>query len=109
MRIVPAVGAWSFLFISLTIGRTQTPIPLADIKSAEPTIVVELRYAGSNNIAGRPLYPKGTRAMVQPDLLPRLKAAQKFLRQFDYRLKIWDAYRPPSAERELWRAIHNDR
>ena len=108
MRSVRAVSAWAFLLASLTIGRGQIPIPLADIKAADSTIVVELRYAGWNNIAGRPLYPKGTRAMIQPDLLPRLKAAQKFLRQFDYRLKIWDAYRPPSAQRELWRAIHND-
>src|SRR5947207_13675577 len=108
MRSVRAVSAWAFLLASLTIGRGQIPIPLANIKAADSTIVVELRYAGSNNIAGRPLYPKRTRAMIQPDLIPRLKAAQKFLRQFDYRLKIWDAYRPPSAQRELWRAIHND-
>src|SRR5947207_6969658 len=108
MRSVRAVSAWAFLLASLTIGRGQIPIPLANIKAADSTIVVELRYAGSNNIAGRPLYPKRTRAMIQPDLIPRLKAAQKFLRQFDYRLQIWGAYRPPSAQRELWRAIHND-
>ena len=107
MKIARAATAWVFLFFR-AIAAGQTTIPLADIKAAEPTIVVELRYAGRNNIAGRPLYSDGSRAMVQPDLIPRLKAAQKFLRQFDYRLKIWDAYRPPSAQRQLWRAIQND-
>src|SRR5205823_13915896 len=86
----------------------QTKGPLVDVKSADPTIVVELRYAGQNNITGHPLYSAGTRALVRPELLPRLKQAHRFLRQFDYRLKIWDAYRPASAQRALWQGIQND-
>ena len=90
-------------------GYAQTEIPLADIKSADHTIVVQLRYAGKNNITQRALYPRRMRAMVRPELLPRLAAAQKFLRQYNYRLKIWDAYRPPAAQKELWGAIQNDK
>ena len=90
-------------------AAAQNGHALADIKAADPTIVVELRYAGPNNVAGRPLYPRRMPALVQPDLIPRLQAAQQFLRQFNYRLKIWDAYRPPEAQRKLWRAIQNDR
>ena len=108
MKIARAVGAWALPLLSLTIARGQTGIPLADIKAADSTIVVELRYAGTRNIAGHALYPRDMRAMIRPELIPRLKAAQKFLRQFDYRLKIWDAYRPPSAQRELWKNIQND-
>ena len=29
----------------------QSAIPLVDIKSVDPTIVIELRYAGANNLA----------------------------------------------------------
>ncbi|MFL6515136.1 MAG: M15 family metallopeptidase [Chthoniobacterales bacterium] len=86
----------------------ETTIPLADIKSADSSIVVGLRYASSKNIAGHPLYPRNMRAMVRPELVSRLVAAQQFLRQYNYRLKIWDAYRPPAAQKELWRAIQND-
>ena len=86
----------------------QAGVPLADVKSADPTIVVELRYSGKNNIVHRALYPKRMRAMIRPELLPRLASAQKFLRQYNYRLKIWDAYRPPAAQQELWRVIQND-
>lgn len=90
-------------------GLAQTTnIRLADIKSADSTIVVELRYAGKNNIAGRSLYPRFTRAMVRPEVIPRLVAAHKFLRNYNYRLKIWDAYRPASVQKELWRTIQNE-
>ena len=109
MRAAFAAAAVGF---ALWNGRAgciaQTRVPLVDIKSADSTISVELRYAGKKNITGGPLYPPGTRAVVRPELLPRLRAANKFLRQFNYRLKIWDAYRPASAQRELWRAIQND-
>jgi D-alanyl-D-alanine dipeptidase len=109
MKFGAAAFGCAMLALGLTSISAEEKVPLADIKAAEPSIVVELRYAGPNNIAGHAIYPAGTHAFVQPDLIPRLKTAQKFLRQFDYRLKIWDAYRPPAAQRELWRAVQNDR
>jgi D-alanyl-D-alanine dipeptidase len=109
MKVALAAFGCVIVASSLTSVRADGKAALVDIEAAEPSIVVELRYAGPNNIAGHAIYPAGTRAFVQPDLIPRLKTAQKFLRQFDYRLKIWDAYRPPAAQRELWRAVRNDR
>jgi zinc D-Ala-D-Ala dipeptidase len=108
MKVHAAAGICLFLLAGRFNSPAQTTIPLVDIKSADSTIVVELRYAGSKNVAGRPLYPQNMPAKVRPELIPRLKAAQKFLRQFNYRLKIWDAYRPPSAQKELWRVIQNE-
>jgi zinc D-Ala-D-Ala dipeptidase len=96
------------LLVQARVFSAEITIPLADIKSTDSSIVVELRYAGSHNIAGRPLYPRHMRAMVRPELISRLVAAQQFLRQYNYRLKIWDAYRPPAAQKELWRAIQNE-
>ena len=86
----------------------QGRIPLVDVKSVDPTIVVDLRYGGSNNIAARPLYPPGTVALVRPELAQRLAAAQKFLRRYNYGLKIWDAYRPRSVQAQLWQASRNN-
>ncbi|HJT80541.1 MAG TPA: M15 family metallopeptidase [Chthoniobacterales bacterium] len=108
MMLVRASAGVVVLLASITAALAQTGIPLADVKKADPTIVVELRYAGKNNIARRALYPRRMRAMVRPELLPRLASAHKFLRQYNYRLKIWDAYRPPAAQTELWSAIQND-
>jgi D-alanyl-D-alanine dipeptidase len=87
---------------------TQPAIPLVDIKSVDPTIVIELRYAGANNLLGRALYPPGTRAVVRPEVASRLVAAQAFLRRYHYQLKIWDAYRPKPVQVQLWQVAHNN-
>src|SRR3954467_6274306 len=109
MNIGRAFAAFIVFVAGAANASAQTEVRLVDIKSADPTIVVELRYAGSNNVAGHPIYPGRMRALVRPELVPRLKQAQKFLRQFNYRLKIWDAYRAPSAQKELWSVARNDR
>jgi D-alanyl-D-alanine dipeptidase len=86
----------------------QPAIPLVDIKSVDPTIVIELRYGGSNNLTGHRLYPLGTCALVQPEVARRLATAQAFLKRYQYQLKIWDAYRPKSVQVQLWQAAHNN-
>ena len=85
-------------------AHAQENIPLVDIKSVDPSIVVELRYATSNNLAGHPLYQPGTPALVRPEVAQRLAAAQALLKRYRYSLKIWDAYRPRSVQVELWKA-----
>ncbi len=82
--------------------------PLVDIHAVDPSIAIELRYAGSKNIAGRPLYPLDMQAMTRPELARHLVAAQNLLRRYDYSLKIWDAYRPASVQHQLWAASHNN-
>lgn len=86
-------------------ANAQNTIPMVNIKSVDPTIVVELRYATSNNVAGRPLYPPETKAFVRPEVAQRLAKAQAYLKRYQFSLKIWDAYRPESVQAELWKAV----
>jgi D-alanyl-D-alanine dipeptidase len=81
--------------------------PLVDIKSVDPTIIVELRYAGRNNMIGHPLYPRGTSALVRPEVAAGLVVAQSVLRRYQFGLKIWDAYRPVAVQETLWKVSHN--
>ena len=81
--------------------------PLVDIQSVDATIVVELRYAGNNNLFKHPLYPQGTRALARPEVAAALTKAQTLLRRYQYGLKIWDAYRPVAAQTKLWQALRN--
>ena len=81
--------------------------PLVDIQSVDPTIGVELRYAGNNNLFKHPLYPQGTRALARPEVAAALSKAQTTLRRFQYGLKIWDAYRPVAVQTKLWQASRN--
>ena len=97
--VAAAIATWES-------AMAQTTIPLVDIKAVDPTIVVELRYAGVNNFSGHALYPPGTCALVRPEVAPRLAAAQAFLRRYQYQLKIWDAYRPRSVQLRLWQLTH---
>jgi D-alanyl-D-alanine dipeptidase len=93
------------LAVSLTSAPAQGKFQLVDIKSVDPSIAVDLRYATSRNIAARPFYLPKTRALVRPEVAQCLVRAQALLRRYQYSLKIWDAYRPPSVQAELWRAV----
>ena len=88
-------------------GKATDDSEFVDIKSVIPTIVIDLRYAGSNNVAHRPIYPPGTPALVRASVARRLAVAQEYLREKGYGLKIWDAYRPQAAQEKLWQTTHN--
>lgn len=100
------------LIVLLTVGALAASAGpkydnLVDVKTVDPTIVVELRYGTSRNLTGRALYPLETPALVRPAVAERLVKAQRYLRTLGYRLKIWDAYRPMAVQMELWRATRN--
>ena len=87
--------------------NTNAEGPLVDIQTVDPTIVVELRYAGNNNLLKHPLYPQGMRARARPEVATALAKAQTTLRRYQYGLKIWDAYRPAAVQTKLWQASRN--
>ena len=89
-------------------AETQEP-ELVDVRSVDPTIAVELRYAGKRNIAGRPLYPPDLPPLVRPSVARKLAYAQGLLRERGYGLKIWDAYRPKAAHEQLWQLSPNSK
>ena len=102
---------WSWLFVALAAIvmpiNTNADGSFVDIQSVDPTIVVELRYAGNNNLVKHPLYPPGTRALARPEVAAALTKAQTLLRRYQYGLKIWDAYRPVAVQTKLWQASRN--
>jgi D-alanyl-D-alanine dipeptidase len=77
------------------------------IQSVDRTITIDLRYADSNNVTHRSIYPPGTAAVVRASVAQRLAVAQKYLKAKGYGLKIWDAYRPAVTQKKLWDATHN--
>lgn len=91
----------------LTVSVRANP-ELVDIKKLDRSIVIDLRYATTHNVTGHALYPPNTRALVLPSVAQQLSGAQKYLRQFKYGLKIWDAYRPKEAQELLWKYAHKE-
>lgn len=105
------IAASLLFFICPTFGapaeKPPADDPLVDLATVDDTILVDLRYATSRNIAGKPLYPPGARCIVRRHVAEGLKVAQEWLRPQGYGLKIWDAYRPPSAQKALWELSKN--
>lgn len=103
------VGLFSFLTIR-TVAHAGEPAwkallasgQLVDVRKYDPSIVVELRYATPRNCAGAVIYPKDFPCLIRPDTAVRLHMVQGLLHNWGYRLKIWDAYRPPEAQRILY-------
>jgi zinc D-Ala-D-Ala dipeptidase len=71
---------------------------LADVRSFDSTIVVDLRYATSNNFTGAPLPGYGAnRAYLRREAAVALARVQKDLNPRALGLKIFDGYRPVRA------------
>lgn len=66
---------------------------LLEIKKFVPGIVLEIKYATSDNFMKRVMY-KQARAFARKPVVEQLKKIQKTLKKDGYGLKIFDAYRP---------------
>jgi len=86
-------------------GILRDDFAWVNIRDIEPTIAIELRYATSNNIAHRRLYPFNMEPMIRAGVARRLMEVQATLRRRQYGLKIWDAYRPREVHAQLWRFV----
>lgn len=78
-------------------------VALVAVLAFVPDAVLDLRYATSRNLTGRPLYKKPVALLAEP-AAGRLARAAATLRKDGLRLVVYDAYRPLSAQRALWKA-----
>lgn len=80
---------------------------LVDVQKADPDILVELKYSTTDNFIGRDMYGELTRAYLQPEMAKRLAKASALLkrRKPGFKLLVYDAARPNSAQYDLWNAL----
>ena len=74
---------------------------LVELVKLDPTIKLDIRYAGSNNCLGKPVY-KEARAFLQRPAAEALLAAHKDLARAGYGLMIHDGYRPWAITKLFW-------
>lgn len=79
----------------------------ADLRAYLPTADFDLRFATAENITGKTLYPAVP--LLENSAAEKLAQAQEVFRADGYSLKIFDTYRPESAQSELCRAIGDTR
>ena len=81
-------------------------VTLMDLAEAFPDLPIELKYAGADNLTGRPIY-RESRCLLHPDAVRGLTRCLLAARLAGLSLKVFDAYRPQQAQAQLWDACPN--
>jgi D-alanyl-D-alanine dipeptidase len=97
----PVIAAESSVKASLQAVGSSTEFTAV---TSIPGVVIDLRYASTNNFTGENLYGEFNRAFLHRIAAGKLTAAAANLHTLhpDYRLIIFDALRPRSVQRRLW-------
>ena len=79
---------------------------LVAVDTSVPGVVLDIRYATSDNFMKKPLYPEAA-AFLRAPAARALAAAQRDLQAAGLGLKVFDAYRPYSVTVAMWEPIRN--
>ena len=71
------------------------------VKDYIPEIYTELKYAGEDNFTGQKIYGFDD-IFLRYGTVMKLKAVSDEVNQQGYYLKLWDGFRPVSAQYKLW-------
>ncbi len=74
---------------------------LIEVTTLDPSILLDLRYATTNNFTGKKVYA-ADRCFLNSDVAKRLVAVQHDLRKKGLGLKLFDCYRPFSVQKIFW-------
>lgn len=81
---------------------------LVELVTLDPTIRLDVRYAGSDNFLSTPVYTQA-RAFLQRPAAEALVAANAELRRQGWGLLVHDAYRPWYVTKVFWEATPDDK
>ncbi|MGZ5428284.1 MAG: M15 family metallopeptidase, partial [Thermoanaerobaculia bacterium] len=81
--------------------RAFREVELVEIAALDPTIRLDVRYAGKNNEFGRPFYSEA-RAFLQRPAAEALVRVNRALKTKGYGLLVFDGYRPWSVTKQFW-------
>lgn len=87
--------------------RTDPDKQLVDLQTFVPGIVLDIRYATSNNFMKQRLYPVA-KAYLRAPAARALRDIQAELAPLGLGLKVYDGYRPYSITVKMWEPIRNE-
>jgi D-alanyl-D-alanine dipeptidase len=79
-----------------------------DLTKVESRLIFDIRYATRNNFLKKAVYP-GPVCVARKRVADALFNAQHLLRAEGLGLKIFDAYRPLSVQKIMWRHVPDER
>lgn len=74
---------------------------LVRVTDIDPTIVIDLKYATPDNFTGQKIYVEDV-CVLRRETAEKLASANAQAKALGLRIKIWDAFRPLSAQKVLW-------
>src|SRR6478735_7136349 len=98
-----------FFVTRIAVSQTAPPNETGDFKNSDlvelikldPSFKLDIRYAGNNNLVGRPVYTEA-RAFLQRPAAEALVKVNKELKPLGFGLLIFDGYRPWSVTKIFW-------
>ena len=82
--------------------------PLVPLGKVNPRIRQELRYATKNNFTHQVVYNFNA-CYLLPEVAAALSKVQVELEKSKLGLKVWDCYRPMSAQQKFWQLVPDPR
>lgn len=107
MRIILPLLLAALSFSCTSAQRAERgPSDIVDLRSIDPTFVLDIRYATEDNFTKTVLYPAAA-AKLRRVAAESLAAVQRELRTMGLGLKIFDGYRPLAIQWKLWEIVPN--
>jgi len=79
-----------------------------DLQKIDPRIVLDIRYATENNFVGKVVYTM-PKCFLRKAVALKLKTVQDALEKLDLGLKVFDGYRPLTAQKFFWELMPDER
>ena len=93
----PIVG----LLTALVVCSCKYDEQLVDLEKEIPGIVLDIRYATTNNFTGQQLYPVA-KCFLRRSAAEKLREVEDELEHDGLGLKIFDGYRPLAVQKKMW-------
>lgn len=80
---------------------------LIDVRGLDPTLIVDLKYARSDNVMGENVYGRLRKCYLRPEPARMLVGAQAILKRRapGHSLLLLDGVRPRSVQRRMWALV----
>jgi D-alanyl-D-alanine dipeptidase len=87
----------------------QVDTTIVYLGSVDSTIVMDVKYATTNNFVGKVLYPTD-KVYMRKIVAEKLSEANNYLKQnHNLSIKIFDGYRPLSVQKLMWEILPDPR
>ncbi|GAA5221750.1 D-alanyl-D-alanine dipeptidase [Membranihabitans marinus] len=89
-----------------TLVDTMNQTEFINIQSIDSTIVLDIRYASTNNFTKKQMYDCG-KCYLKTNVAYALAEIHQYLKTQGLGIKVFDCYRPQSIQYKLWDAVPN--